>query len=203
MPPRKGQRQARGVARRQQILDTSLQLFAAGGYRATSVATVASAVGMTEAGVLHHFPSKDALTLATLIHRDTAAPDAEAHVAEPGGGLESLRRIPTLAKTLLQQPELMRFDAVVQGEAVVEKGPIFEHFRDRLHFIRRALAGMLQEGIRRGELRSDIDIDTVAAEIVAFMGGIQTQWLFEPDRIHLDRIYQHYIDSLITQLASP
>jgi AcrR family transcriptional regulator len=203
MPPRKGQRQARGLARRQQILDTSLELFAANGFRSTSLATIANAVGLTEAGILHHFASKDALVLAVLAHRDSAEPDAEAHVAEPGGGLESLRRIPTLAQVLLDQPVLMRFDSVVGGESIAEGGAVLEYFRDRMRQIRQALAGMLKEGIRRGELRNDVDVDGVATEIVAFMDGIQTQWLLDPQGINLITAYKHYIDNLAAQLRSP
>lgn len=202
MPPQKGQRQARGLARRQQILDTGLNLFAANGYRATSLAAIADAVGLTEAGVLHHFRSKEELVLAVLAHRDVADPDAEAHVAEPGGGLESLRRIPALARTLLDRPALMRFDSVVQGEGIAEGGPVLVHFRQRMRFIRQALAGMLEEGVRRGEVRQDVDVDGVATEIVAFMDGIQTQWLLDPEHIDLEAAYRHYVDNLARQLRA-
>ena len=200
VPPQKGQRQARGLARRQQILDTCLHLFAANGYRSTSLATVAEAVGLTEAGVLHHFRSKEELVLAVLAHRDAADPDAEAQVAEPGGGLESMRRIPALARALLNQPVLMRFDSVVQGEGISEGGPVLLHFRQRMRYIRKALGGMLKEGVRRGELRQDIDINSIATEIVAFMDGIQTQWLLDPRRIDLEAAYGHYIENLAQQL---
>ena len=136
MPPRKGQRQARGVLRRGQILDAALALFAEHGYRATSVAAVAAAVGLTEQGVLHHFPSKDALVRAVLEHRAAVEPEAQEHVAEPGGGIGSLLRIPGLAHVLLQSPALMRFDVVVEGESIAEGGAAQEHVRDRLRVVR-------------------------------------------------------------------
>jgi AcrR family transcriptional regulator len=203
MPPKKGQRQARGLARQQQILDAAFELLATNGYRSTSLALVADKVGITEAGVLHHFPSKEALLLAVLDRRDLAAgPDVEAWVAEPGGGLESLRRIPALAQVLLDEPLLMRFDSVVGGESIAEGGAVAEHFRNRMRLIRRAFAGLLQEGIRRGELRTDIDVDAVAAEMVAFMDGIQTQWLLDPEAIDLGAAYQHYVDSLVATLRA-
>ncbi len=203
MPPRKGQPQARGLVRRNLILDASLELFAANGIRGTSLATVADAVGLTEAGVIHHFPSKDALVLAVLAHRDNADPDAEADVAQPGGGLESLRRIPRLAQVLLDQPVLMRFDSVVGGESIAEGGAVLDYFRDRMRHIRQALCRMLREGIQRGDLRKDIDVEGVATEIVAFMDGIQTQWLLDPKRIDLLNAYQQYFDKLAGQLQIP
>jgi AcrR family transcriptional regulator len=200
MPPQKGQRQARGRARQQQILDAGLKLFANNGYRSTSLATIAAKVGLTEAGVLHHFSSKEELLRAVLAHRDSLNPDAESHVAQPGGGLESLNRIPTLAQVLLDQPVLMRFDAVVGGESIAEGGAVLAHFRTRMRQIRQSLVAMLEEGIRRGELRRDIDAEAIATEIVAFMDGIQTQWLLDPKRINLRAAYQHYIDGLTDRL---
>jgi hypothetical protein len=106
------------------------------------------------------------------------------------------------AQALLDQPVLMRFDSIVQGETVAQGGAVFEHFRKRMRYIRNALAGMLKEGIRRGELRKDVDVDRVASEIVAFMEGIQLQWLLDPQRIDLKSSYQQYIDNLAEQIRA-
>jgi AcrR family transcriptional regulator len=203
VPPKKGQRQVRGLARRQQILDTCLELFATNGYRATSLSAIATAVGLTEAGVLHHFPTKDELVLAVLAHRDAVNPNAEAHVAAPGGGLGSLRRIPSLARILLDQPTLMRFDAVVQGEAIADGGAALAHVRARLHAIRGALVAMLEEGVRRGEVRADVNTGEVATEIVAFMDGVQTQWLLEAAAVDLETAYERYFEALAARLSPP
>jgi AcrR family transcriptional regulator len=43
------------------ILDRAAALFAQRGFAKTSVQDVADAVGLSKAGLLHHFPSKDAL----------------------------------------------------------------------------------------------------------------------------------------------
>jgi AcrR family transcriptional regulator len=201
VPPRKGQQQARGVQRRRQILDAALALFAEHGYRATSAAGVAAAVGLTEQGVLHHFPSKDALVQAVLEHRASLEPEAQDHVAEPGGGIGSLRRIPELAHVLLQNPVLMRFDVVVEGESIAEGGAAQEHVRDRLRAVRDGLAAMLAEGVRRGELRDDVDVDVVATEVVAFMHGVQTQWVLDPEQVDLPASYERYFGALVDRLS--
>ena len=201
MPPRKGQRQARGVLRRGQILDAALTLFAEHGYRATSVAAVAAEVGLTEQGVLHHFPSKDALVQAVLEHRATVEPEAQEHVAEPGGGIDSLLRIPELAQVLLENPVLMRFDVVVEGESIAEGGAAQEHVRDRLRAVRDGLAALLAEGVRRGELRDGVDVEVVATEVVAFMNGVQTQWVLDPERVDLRASYERYFQALVGSLS--
>jgi len=49
-----------------QILDRAAALFARHGFEHTSVQAVADAVGLSKAGLLHHFPSKDALHTSVL-----------------------------------------------------------------------------------------------------------------------------------------
>ncbi|WP_448628365.1 TetR family transcriptional regulator [Geodermatophilus sp. URMC 64] len=48
------------------IVDRAAALFARRGFAKTSVQDVADAVGLSKAGLLHHFPSKDALHEAVL-----------------------------------------------------------------------------------------------------------------------------------------
>ena len=68
-----------GKRTRAAILATAAALFAENGYRGTPLATIAAAVDLTQQGVLHYFPSKEALLLALLdekYHEDGAAAPA-------------------------------------------------------------------------------------------------------------------------------
>lgn len=53
---------------RREILDAAERLLAEGGVAAVQVRAVASTIGMTDAGVNHHFGSRDALLEALLRH---------------------------------------------------------------------------------------------------------------------------------------
>lgn len=203
MPPQKGQRQPRGLARQQQILDAAFTLYATNGYRATTLAMVAASVGVTEAGVLHHFPSKEALLQAVLAARDNPAPDAEARALDAGGGLASLRHLPTFARVLVDNPLLARFDVVVGGESIANGGPAFDHFAQRRRLIRQLLHAALAAGVDSGELREDFDIAETAAQIVAFMDGIQLQWLLDAGTTDLEAAYQAFVENLERAIRSP
>ncbi|PXY25230.1 TetR/AcrR family transcriptional regulator [Prauserella sp. PE36] len=50
----------------ERILDRAAALFAQRGYAHTSLQSLADAVGLSKAGLLHHFPSKDALYQAAM-----------------------------------------------------------------------------------------------------------------------------------------
>jgi len=201
MPPKKGQRQARGIARQEQILDAAFGLFADSGVRQTTIAAVADRVGLSEAGVLHHFASKEELLLAVLHRADASFPDTEAWIAEPGGGAESLRRLFASGQVLADRPSLCRLRLAVGNEALATDGPARRYVTERLDVIRRSFVLMLREGVRRGEFRPDIDVDRHATEIIAFMEGIQIQWLLDPEGVDIVAAYRSFADDLIDRLS--
>src|SRR3954463_6957541 len=61
---------AKGVAKREEILRAALEVIARHGYRKTSTRELASAVGLSEAGLLHYFGSKEKLFEEVLRVRD-------------------------------------------------------------------------------------------------------------------------------------
>src|SRR5215467_9210610 len=61
---------AKGVAKREEILERALDVIAREGYRGASVKELADAVGLSQAGLLHYFDSKEELFTAILRKRD-------------------------------------------------------------------------------------------------------------------------------------
>lgn len=56
--------------RRLAILDEAIQIIGEQGYRGSSINDLAKRCGLTTAGLLHHFGSKDGLLIALLEERD-------------------------------------------------------------------------------------------------------------------------------------
>src|SRR5882724_4586803 len=63
---------AKGLARRAQILAAALEAYVTSGPQGPSLRSIADSVGLTEAGVLHYFDSKDELLVEVLAARDRA-----------------------------------------------------------------------------------------------------------------------------------
>ena len=61
-------------------MDAAVEVFATVGYNKGSLREVADRVGMSQAGLLHHFPSKEHLLEAVLTWRDD---DARALLGDP------------------------------------------------------------------------------------------------------------------------
>lgn len=57
---------AKSSIRRRRILEVATELFSVSGYAATSLSAVARGVGISDAGLLYYFPSKEALLHAAL-----------------------------------------------------------------------------------------------------------------------------------------
>ena len=91
-----------------QILDRAAALFAQHGFAHTSVQAVADAVGLSKAGLLHHFPSKDALHAAVLA-QSTALGQQVVDLVEgmPRGPERDRRAVEALTDVALAHPGLI------------------------------------------------------------------------------------------------
>src|SRR5208282_4504080 len=81
---------AKGEDRKQRILAVAQRLLTRNGWRTTTLAQIASEAGVSPAGLLHHFESKEQLLHAVLDVRDA---DDLAHVDMEGDVIEQLERV--------------------------------------------------------------------------------------------------------------
>jgi AcrR family transcriptional regulator len=193
-PTRRGGNAVRSEAARQRVLEAALRALAVNGYQGSSLASIATAAGMTTAGLLHHFPSKEQLLIAVLVERDRS--DGARYHLRGFQGLAALDRLVELVGYNSQVPGLVRAFTVLMGEAVGEGHPAREWFEQRYPRRRDNIASALRAGIDSGEIRADIDCDALAAEIIAMMDGLQVHWLLNPDQIDLAAVFAHYIDGV-------
>ena len=90
------------------ILDRAAALFARRGFSKTSVQDVADAVGLSKAGLLHHFPSKDALHEAVLAQAGTQARRVLDQVGDlPPGPARDRHALEVLVDVALAHPGLV------------------------------------------------------------------------------------------------
>lgn len=194
------QRRARGEARREQIISEALAVFAEHGYRNASAAEIAERCGLSQPGLWHYFPNKDALLTAALAHRDQADLDRFGHDL-PLHGADALRRLVTLTEANEQVPELVRLFTVVAGESVTVDHPARDWAVRRYRNMRSHVVVALEGGIANGEFRSDIDIPAIAGQVVATLDGLQLQWLLDPGEVELTTVFNAYIENLIDYLS--
>ena len=187
-------RAARGAAARDRVVHAALQAYATNGYSGSSLAGIAADAGLTTAGLLHHFPSKEELLIAVLQERDRQ--DGERFHLRGFLGLDALDALVKLVEANATTPGLVRAFTVLMGESAAEDHPANQWFQKRYPRRRANLAAALQAGIDNGQIRPDTDTDTVATEIIAMMDGLQVQSLLNPQRVDMAQTFKHYINTL-------
>jgi AcrR family transcriptional regulator len=190
------------AARREEILRAAMVTFGAKGYHKGSLVEVAERVGMTQAGVLHHFGSKDQLLIAVLEYRDRADVAGLTGQQAPTG-LELLRHLVATARANMDRPGIVQTYAVLSAESVTDDHPGQDWFRARYRGLRTMLVAALQQACEPHDGASDADIEAAAEAILAVMDGLQIQWLLDPDAVELAQSTRFAIEAILTAILSP
>jgi AcrR family transcriptional regulator len=206
---------AKGEDRRQHILDVALRLMTRGGGRATTLGQVAREAGMSTAGLLHHFPSKEQLLHAVLDARDAQDEarsdfdgDLDAQLRgvrrrfdrSPAGGTDDAPRGGTEFPP--GDNHLVGVFVVLLCESLDTGAPLHERFLGRYRSALRMLAGAIRRGQQSGRFRAEVDADVKAREIVAFLYGIEATWLLDP-QVPVAQMLAGYTRTLIDYLSLP
>jgi AcrR family transcriptional regulator len=170
---------AKGRATREEILDAAMLLFGEVGYHTASLREVASRVGISHPGLLHHFSSKAVLLAAVLERRDEV--DEAAFRADLDAGQDYFEALAMLIDRNAARPGIVELFATLSAEATSPDHPAHAFFQDRY----RAVVGQTTAEFERrrdeGRLRLGIDPDMAARLTVAVMDGMQIQWLLSAD----------------------
>ncbi|MCA5892169.1 TetR/AcrR family transcriptional regulator [Isoptericola sp. NEAU-Y5] len=171
--------------RREEILGAATRVFGSKGYHAGSLVDVAEQVGITHAGVLHHFGSKDKLLWAVLEYRDRL--DVEhlegQHIP---GGLDLFRHLVTTAGMNAERRGIVQAYSVLTGESVTDGHPAAAWVTERFAVLRREIADALIEVAAEREVSIGHDRALrVASTVIGVMDGLQVQWLLDPDAVDL------------------
>lgn len=185
---------AKGEDRRQRILAVAQRLVTRNGGRGTTLGQIAQEAGVTPAGLLHHFESKEQLLHAVLDTRDA---DDLANADLEGDIIEQLDRV---SQRYQRAPDLIGMFTVLQTENLDPDAPLHNRFLRRYRDAVAIIADVIRRGQQAGRYRADLDPAVKAVEIMAFLHGMETSWLLDPS-IPLTDVFREYTSSLARQLA--
>ena len=187
------------AAKRERILEAAMAVFGAYGYHKGALVEVADRAGMTHAGVLHHFGSKEGLLVAVLQYRDgeaVAGIDAREQVEGP----TFLGHIVETVRQNTERRGVVQAYTVLAGESVTDGHPAQEYFRDRLGTLRHKIEGVLAEV---AENPDPVELRDAANALIAVMDGLQVQWLLNPDDVDMPRAVSMVLETLLARLGAP
>ncbi|WP_110590058.1 TetR/AcrR family transcriptional regulator [Microbacterium suaedae] len=186
---------AKTAAVRETILDAATDVFAESGFRSGSIRGIAARADMSEAGVLHHFPSKAALLEGVMRLRDERS--LELAPIGDGSGADVVRGLLVLAAHNQAHPGIVKLYTTVSAEAVSPDHPAHAYFVERYEFVRTSIGTAFRELAAEGCLREGIDPESAAIATVAQMDGLQVQWLLHPDQIDMAAHLRGFLEALV------
>jgi AcrR family transcriptional regulator len=187
--------QAQTPVRRQEIVNAGLSVFSSAGFHGGSLRDVAERAGMSQAGLLHHFPSKKHLLQAVLTWRDEIA---RRQLGEPvPDGLDLIRRL-VAGPPATRTRELVRLHVIVSAEGVCADHPIHGYVRERHASLFTTVRQAFECAAANGELRRDVDCAVAARTLIALMDGLQVQWLLHPDEADMEGDLRRCLQPLLT-----
>jgi AcrR family transcriptional regulator len=150
-----------GPSRRDELLGIAARLFAERGFKNTTVRDIADAAGILSGSLYHHFDSKESIvdelldTFQTELWKTYDA--IEASDLTPRGKLEAVVRA-SFEAIDHHHSEVAIFQNDAAYLTTFER---FAYLDERNNKFRALWTGLLEAGVKSGELRSDLDVELV------------------------------------------
>lgn len=189
---------AKGRARREEILETAMQLFGEVGYHSASLREIAQRVGISHPGLLHHFASKELLLAAVLELRD-ARDEERFGLAPARSGREVLYGLLDLVDDNSRNPHIVELFCVLSAEATSADHPAHDYFQRRYRTAVATIGGVLADIERDGGLQPGVRPEPAARLILAVMDGLQVQWLLDRESVDMVAGLRRVLDAMLVE----
>jgi AcrR family transcriptional regulator len=190
------------VVRRHQIVGEAMRVIGQHGYNGFTVQLLAVKCGLTNAGLLYYFGSKDALLIAVLdevTRQDIEAMEPLVVAVRESAALtgdDLVKRVAllrTIVERFSKRRELGRFTVTLQTEALDPAHPAHAWFRERNDQAQQLfvdmVTGLVADPVMTGRL------------LYAVMNGLFQQWLQQDRGFDLLAAWDSGVQSLV--LAAP
>lgn len=188
--------------KRREILDAATDIFGTKGYSNGTLADIADEVGITHAGVLHHFGSKQNLLLEMLKYRDESDVEPFPDHRIPNGP-ELFAHLVRTALANTRRAGLVQVYTVLSAESVTEDHPAREFFEHRYETLRGEVAKAFVTLCRQEGVTEPVTIAAASASVLAVMDGLQLQWLLHPEEMDLAETTEFAIRAIVNAVIQP
>ena len=190
-----------GPSRREQLLTIAATLFAEKGFRNTTVRDIADAAGILSGSLYHHFDSKESMVDELLV------PFQE----ELFGKYDEILASGDDARTKLERAVRVSFEAIDQHphEVAIFQNDAdhlgsferFAYLADRNAQSRAVWVTLIEEGVRPGVLRADLDV-TLTYRFIRDTVWVAVRW-YRPGRglSHTD-VADQYVRILLDGISN-
>ena len=148
------------------------------GYDRTSFREIVRATGLSQAGLLHYFQTKEELFTEVLRTWD----DRNQQLHDEPAGYDTAEGLVSVVRSNSEEPGLVRLFVAMCAESTAADGPARSFFAARYETLRAGIAADIRRQQNRGTIIRDLQAEVVASLLIAAADGLQIQWLLEPTR---------------------
>jgi AcrR family transcriptional regulator len=197
--PARGQRRTQAARREEaerRILTAAMRIVAEQGLDALTLADAGEAAGYSRGLPIHYFGSKaDLLAAIAELIREEFFAGLKERMQERRGIANLIAGIDYYFDACRTDPTMIRALHTVLGGAL-HKPALAETVarlnRDSAASIEAALRG----GIKKGEIRRDLDVHAWSVLVLASVRGVIAQWLVDPEHVDLTALRNGFIEAM-------
>jgi TetR/AcrR family transcriptional regulator, transcriptional repressor for nem operon len=187
---------------REYIIEKAFKLFLAKSYEAVSISDISNAIGLTKGALYHHFASKEELFKAVIDKRLTITPVS--FDFEKGTVKEFIEETLKHAEAILRKILTDEFEIIPLNyvSLITDSFRHYPGYADEKIKMMNEEAGriksLLQKAIKSGEIRDDLNVDSVSSIFVSTMVGMaglfiekkSIEKMIEMLQLQFDEIYR-------------
>jgi AcrR family transcriptional regulator len=167
-------KKSKGEATKERVLDEAMSLFASNGFERTSFQQIANAVGLSQQGVMGHFPTKESLFLGVLARiKEELYQEIASHITPYDNALEQLMKHFKAQLAIVDRSPLP-----IQMYLLLYQYATFDPkyrmaYTQTLTDVRLQYVKYLLAGKREGLFHFTDEVESIAARLhSAFMGSL-------------------------------
>ena len=196
--PEPGRRRRNGGSTRDRLLEIATAHISTSGFNKMSIASVARDAGVSQSGLLHHFPSKAALLVAVLEQREREDNLFLFGDGEVPLGWDAFDALVALSARNATRAEMVRLFVRISAEATDPDHPAHGWLDRHYQGLRAWLADAISHGIAEGTMRQELPVSQTIATSIAVLDGLQQQWVQDPDSVSMTSSVRGYVRGLKT-----
>jgi len=186
----------------QTIMNTAQQLFAVKGYNGTSMNDIVQESGVSKGAIYNHFESKERLFLSLMeVQTQVGFSQLEATFSDDDTSIDKLKKILTV--TFSGSVSCPRELCMMQTEFMVSASrieSIVPDLQKRYLMIRDFMVAIVEDGKRRGEIRRELDSESIVTLVFATLDGLGFQYSTLGIAFDTDRLLSQLMEMVLREI---
>jgi AcrR family transcriptional regulator len=178
---------------RRRILEVCIEAFGSLGFHGTTMKDIARRAGISQTGLLHHFPTKADLLIGVLQERA----EQEARIVLSGDRFPLISAQTRVISDNERRAGLIQLHSTISTEATAPGHPAHAIYKGRYDSLRLQLTREFSELAKLNRLRVETAPHVLADLYVAVIDGLQVQWLYDPSAVDISVRFRAFLQTVL------